>query len=159
MDIKSLIKELDDFLSSAPKQAVVRREEISLGEWTPVQVVLATWTWKCRCGAEGPATPRLFVREKHGRKLRLRPIGRNNYALLPHIEEELDPELLCCCPSCFPAELAGKQLPLFPENLPREPFLAPRESSTSEPAFEPEFVKPAVVITVEDTDNDKFFLS
>ena len=73
----------------------------SLPYWTPDAVILWHPTWHCTCGASGPCTPQLFVRESYRSTTRLSAISNPlQYSLLPRFIEHAAPSHVHFCPKC-----------------------------------------------------------
>ena len=81
--------------------------------WEPEAVVLYTSSWRCTCGNTGDCSPFLAVRERCGRALRHRSLGRRSqFAKLPREIERAEPIIIHDCPSCFGAGDEHLQLQL-----------------------------------------------
>jgi hypothetical protein len=135
-DINSLIAELDSFFGkkSPPKTKLehITPQKPTVEYWIPVAVVLTCHSWQCSCGASEEGTPSIFVREKKGSSVRLRRIGKDNYSLLPHVLERLDPEQVDVCPYCFQESYEGsKQLRFSFEEEPAV-FIRPKKKTQEE---------------------------
>jgi len=120
------IEDLDAFFATAPAKPKTKTKAVQPPKpepkyWIPTEVVLWESQWECACGACGPATPELFVREVCGRQSRLRGIGNpKQYGLLPRVVEQAQPSQVQVCPTCFDGQTEGVKAQLilpFPEDL------------------------------------------